>query len=65
MTARQLTLLWQQAASCSPVDECVQLGYVLELCVAVEQQRGVVSPRKATGVQLLQVTCQAGDTLRI
>lgn len=47
------------------MDECIKLGHVLELGVAVEQQRGVVSPRKARGVQLLQVTRQAGDALRI
>jgi hypothetical protein len=47
------------------VDECIKLGHILELGVAVEQQRGVVSPRKATGVQLLQVAREAGDALRI
>jgi hypothetical protein len=47
------------------VQESVELLYVFQLCVAVEQQRGVVCSAKAAGMQLLKVARQAVNALSI
>ena len=47
------------------VDEGVELGHVLELGVAVEEQGGVIGIRHLVVVEALEVGCQGWDPLRV